>query len=72
MEAAQAGWTGLSGAALMAKSAEWQTTTATLVTRLTDHAQAFTASGVEFQETDDLNAEQLRDVGPGGAADAAV
>lgn len=59
IEAAQAGWVGASGAALQAKFAEWQETTATITTDLAAHAAAFQNAAQAYATTDDTSAEQL-------------
>jgi WXG100 family type VII secretion target len=55
IDAAQAGWRGLSGAALLSRSAQWMTTTSALVTNLSDHAQGLHTSAQRFHEMDQRN-----------------
>jgi uncharacterized protein YukE len=63
IESAQAGWTGLSAVAMSAKAAQWQTTTTEFFDRLLGHAQALTASGLDYQQTEDDNTQALGRVG---------
>lgn len=56
VELAQATWTGLSAAALSAKTVQWQQQTAVMFSRLADHGQALRVSGLAFRETDERNA----------------
>jgi WXG100 family type VII secretion target len=67
IQAAQAGMVGMSSAAVEAKLAQWQATTAALTARLTDHAEAFTTSGIDYRDADLLNAAAIADVGEQGA-----
>jgi hypothetical protein len=68
IQTAQAGLVGLSAAAVEVKLAEWQATTQELTARLADHAEAFHASGVDFDATDIGNAQAIGAIG--GQADA--
>jgi len=68
IQAAQAGMVGMSSAAVEAKLAQWQATTAALTARLRDHAEAFTTSGIDYRDADLLNAAAIADVGEQGAA----
>ncbi|HYR17522.1 MAG TPA: WXG100 family type VII secretion target [Mycobacterium sp.] len=67
IQAAQAGMVGMSAAAVEAKLSQWQATTAALTARLTDHAEAFTTSGIDYRDTDLRNAAAIADVGEQGA-----
>jgi hypothetical protein len=58
---------GMSAAAVEAKLSQWQATTAALTARLTDHAEAFTTSGIDYRDTDLRNAAAIADVGEQGA-----
>jgi len=57
-------WVGSSLAAMSAKAAAWQVTTAALHGRMSDHAYAMREIGIGFEETDDHNAERIHGVGP--------
>lgn len=56
---------GLAATALAAKLAEWQTTTAAFAERLTDHSVALRTSALLYMDTDEANAQQIRDVTAG-------
>jgi hypothetical protein len=58
----------LAATALAAKAAEWQATTAALTGRLMDHAMAFHTSAMTYVESDESNAEMLRQVGASGSS----
>lgn len=68
MESAQAGWQGISAAALSAKLASWHPKSQALLTRVADHAQGLHTAAQTFQETEVERARVLRRVG--AAADA--
>ncbi|MCV7224531.1 WXG100 family type VII secretion target [Mycolicibacterium komossense] len=70
VEAAQGGWQGLSAAAMVARSQSWAATTTALLTRLSDHAQAFHTSGQSFKEMETQNSQALNV--PGQVADVIV
>lgn len=63
IQTAQAGLVGMSAAAVEVKLAEWQATTQELTARLADHAEAFHASGVDFDATDIGEAQAIGAVG---------
>jgi WXG100 family type VII secretion target len=67
IQSAQTGMVGMSAAAVEAKLAQWQLTTAALHQRLTDQAQAFTTSGAGYHDTDTDNATSIAKVGEEGA-----
>lgn len=68
IDAAQAGWQGASALAMTALSEQWLATTATLVTRLSDHAQGLHASAQGFTEMEQRNSQALQE--PAQAANA--
>ena len=59
IEAAQAGWVGTSGAALIAKIAGWQETTATLTSEITNHGAAFQSAAEQYASVDETSADSL-------------
>src|SRR4051794_798818 len=59
IEAAQAGWVGASGAALMAKFAEWQDATTRITTDIVAHGAAFQSAAHGYATVDDDSAEHL-------------
>lgn len=68
IDAAQSGWQGASALAMTALSEQWLATTATLVTRLSDHAQGLHASAQGFTEMEQRNSQALQE--PAQAANA--
>jgi uncharacterized protein YukE len=64
VEAAQFGWQGLSSAALSACAESWRTTTSTLLTRMSDHAQGLHGSAHAFAEMEYTNSQALEVVAP--------
>jgi uncharacterized protein YukE len=68
IDAAQAGWQGQSGAAMLACSQKWVATTSGLLGRLSDHAQGLHASAHCFYEMDQNNGQTIGNLGQ--AADA--
>jgi uncharacterized protein YukE len=64
IEGASPGWTGASAAALAARVARWQATTAVLVEQLGTHASNFADAQVIYDLTDGRGAQEL---GAGGA-----
>ncbi|EHB58734.1 hypothetical protein MycrhDRAFT_1170 [Mycolicibacterium rhodesiae JS60] len=62
IDAAQAGWQGASALAITALSEQWLATTATLVTRLSDHAQGLHASAQGFTEMEQRNSQALQEI----------
>jgi WXG100 family type VII secretion target len=63
IDAAQAGWQGQSGAAMMARSQKWVATTGALLGRLSDHAQGLHTSAHCFQEMDQNNGQGIDTLG---------
>lgn len=59
IEAAQAGWVGVSGAALQAKFAEWQEATATITRDIATHGAAFQTAAERYASVDGGSAEAL-------------
>lgn len=59
IEAAQIGWVGASGAALLGKFAEWQETTLALTSEIASHGAAFQATADDYVSTDQMNAEGI-------------
>jgi hypothetical protein len=59
---------GLAAAAMQAKGEEWQATTAALTGRLADHAGAFRTSAMTYVESDESNADLIRQVGVDGSS----
>ena len=59
IEAAQVGWVGASGAALMAKFAEWQEATFAITSEIASHGAAFQATADDYAATDQTNAEGI-------------
>ncbi len=59
IEAAQAGWRGLSAAAMSVRAQTWLGTTTALLTRMSDHAQALHASAQGFAQMDAENSREL-------------
>ncbi|OBI81118.1 WXG100 family type VII secretion target [Mycobacterium sp. E740] len=62
IEEAQAGWVGTSAAALQAKFAEWQDTTATMTRDLAAHGEAFRAAAAGYETVDGTSAAALDDL----------
>jgi WXG100 family type VII secretion target len=63
IDAAQAGWQGQSGAAMLACSQKWVATTDALLGRLSDHAQGLHTSAHCFHEMDQTNAQTMATLG---------
>jgi uncharacterized protein YukE len=59
IEAAQAGWVGASGAALLAKFAEWQTATAQLTSDIAAHGAAFQNAATDYATVDEDGADNV-------------
>lgn len=59
IEAAQVGWIGASGAALLAKFAAWQEATVTMATDIAAHGAAFQSAAEEYAATDQTSAEDI-------------
>ncbi|TGD84702.1 hypothetical protein BayCH28_25285 [Mycolicibacterium sp. CH28] len=59
IDAAQAGWRGLSAAALTLLSEQWLATTSAQLARLSDHAQGLHASAQGFAEMEQRNSQAL-------------
>jgi WXG100 family type VII secretion target len=59
IEEAQAGWVGMSAAALQAKFAEWQAATAQLCGNIAAHGEAFRSAATGYESTDTDSAEKL-------------
>jgi WXG100 family type VII secretion target len=59
IEAAQAGWIGVSAAALKAKFADWQATTAQLTGDIAAHGAAFRSAAQAYAGIDSDSAETL-------------
>lgn len=68
IDGAQAGWQGLSAAAMTARSQGWLATTAALLSRLSDHAQGLHTSAEGFAEMEQHSSQAL--AAPAQAADA--
>ena len=68
IESAQAGWQGLSSAALAAKSASWMQTSSSLLTRMADHAQGLHEGAQTYLEGEQQSSAQLRALAPDGGA----
>lgn len=59
IEAAQAGWVGVSGAALQTKFAEWQAATAAITSDIASHRAAFSSAAEGYATADGDSAETL-------------
>jgi WXG100 family type VII secretion target len=68
IETAQGGWQGASALAMTALSEQWVATTATLVSKLSDHAQGLHTSAQGFAEMEQHNSQALK--APAQAANA--
>ncbi|MBB3606420.1 uncharacterized protein YukE [Mycolicibacterium sp. BK556] len=66
IEGATPGWTGASAAALNARKAQWQATTADLVEQLGTHASNFAGARVIYDLAEDRGAQELSQVDLGG------
>lgn len=68
IETAHGGWQGRSAASLTLRLAAWSTTTTTLLTRLSEHAQGLHTCAQEFCAMEERHAEALEE--PGRQADS--
>jgi uncharacterized protein YukE len=68
IETAHAGWQGRSAASLTLRMAAWSTTTTTLLTQLSDHAQGLHTCAHEFCAMEQRHAQVLEE--PGRQADS--
>ncbi|MBB3606376.1 WXG100 family type VII secretion target [Mycolicibacterium sp. BK556] len=68
IDAAQAGWQGVSAAAMVLLSEQWVGTTSALVTRLSDHAQELRTGGQGFAAMEQRHSQELQE--PAQAANA--
>lgn len=59
LESALPGWPRQAGAAMAAKSAEWQRTTRALVARMAEQSRQFKTSADDYQGTEDRSARTL-------------
>jgi hypothetical protein len=64
VEAARFGWQGLSSAALSPCAQSWRTTTTTLLTRMSGHAQGLHGSAYAFAEMESTKTQALKAVAP--------
>jgi WXG100 family type VII secretion target len=61
LESALPGWPRAAGAAMAAKSANWQRTTRALVARMAEQARQFDTAAGDYQGTEEHSAAGLRD-----------
>ncbi|GLP76369.1 hypothetical protein TUM20983_34790 [Mycobacterium antarcticum] len=59
IESAQAGWVGASGAALLAKLADWQQATGVMTADIASHGAAFQSAAAEYASVDETSADDL-------------
>lgn len=72
IESAQTGWQGTSAAALAVKSAAWATTTGTLLTRMSDHAQGLHTGAQGYAEGEERSSQTMQQVAAEGDAATAA
>lgn len=59
IEAAHAGWVGVSATALQARFAQWQATTAELTADIAAHGAAFRDAAASYASTDTISAADI-------------
>ena len=62
IEYSQAGWVGASGAALIAKLADWQAATITMTADIASHGAAFQAAATDYVTVDDTSADDITNI----------
>ena len=63
MAGAEVGWQGTSAAAMSAKLASWTTTSATLLSRISDHSQGLHSTAAGFSTHEEQSRAALQAVG---------